>query len=49
MNGSWVTVASSRSTGSEEQISYAGTPGYYSWVVESWSGSGSYTIDQGRP
>lgn len=49
VNGSWVTVASSRSTGSEEQISYAGTPGYYSWVVESWSGSGSYTIDQGRP
>lgn len=49
VNGSWVTVAQSRGASSQEQISYVGTAGYYSWVVESWRGSGSYTIDQGRP
>jgi subtilisin family serine protease len=49
-NGSrWVQVASSTSTGPDEQISYSGTSGYYSWRVESWSGSGTYTIGMDRP
>ncbi|MCK0113455.1 S8 family peptidase [Ornithinimicrobium sp. F0845] len=46
---SWVRVASSLSTGSEEQINYAGSSGYYSWVVRSYSGSGSYTFSLDRP
>ncbi len=45
----WVRVASSLSTGSEEQISYTGTAGYYSWQVRSYSGSGSYTFSLDRP
>jgi len=44
-NGSgWSTVASSLSSSSNESISYSGTAGYYVWRVESYSGSGSYTL-----
>jgi subtilisin family serine protease len=44
-NGStWVTVASSTSSTSNETISYAGTSGYYMWQVYSYSGSGSYNF-----
>lgn len=46
---SWVTVAQSISAGSSEEISYDGTAGDYSWVVQSYSGSGSYTFDLARP
>ena len=49
-NGSsWVTVAQSISSTSEEQITYSGTSGYYSWRVQSYSGSGSYTFGLDRP
>lgn len=49
-NGSsWVRVASSLSTGSQEQITYTGTAGYYSWEVRSYRGSGSYTFSLDRP
>ncbi|HXH78307.1 S8 family peptidase [Nocardioides sp.] len=49
-NGSsWVTVAQSISSTSEEKITYNGTTGYYSWRVESYSGSGSYTFGLDRP
>ncbi|WP_228266526.1 S8 family peptidase [Ornithinimicrobium ciconiae] len=49
-NGSsWVRVASSLSTGSQEQVTYAGTAGYYSWAVHSYRGSGSYTFALDRP
>jgi subtilisin family serine protease len=49
-NGSsWVEVARSIGTSADEQISYTGTAGYYSWRVESWSGSGSYTLGFDRP
>ena len=49
-NGSsWVVVARSISSTSEEDISYSGTSGYYSWRVESYSGSGSYTFGLDRP
>jgi len=40
----WVTVAASESVTSEEQIAYAGTSGYYRWIVNSFSGSGSYSF-----
>jgi subtilisin family serine protease len=44
-NGStWVTVASSTSSTSNETISYAGTSGYYIWQVYSYNGSGSYNF-----
>jgi PKD repeat protein len=40
----WVTVASSLSADSEEQIAYSGSAGYYRWRVYSYSGSGSYSF-----
>jgi subtilisin family serine protease len=49
-NGSaWVVVAQSISSGADEQLSYSGTAGYYSWRVESYSGSGTYTFGFDRP
>ncbi|MGH3334216.1 MAG: S8 family peptidase [Nocardioides sp.] len=49
-NGSsWVVVAQSISSGPDEQISYSGTSGNYSWRVESYTGSGSYTFGFDRP
>lgn len=49
-NGStWVTVAQGISAGSAEEVSYNGTAGSYSWVVDSYSGSGSYTFELDRP
>ncbi|HEX5511756.1 MAG TPA: S8 family peptidase [Actinomycetales bacterium] len=49
-NGSsWATVARSLNYGSTENVSYSGTAGSYRWVVDSWSGSGSYTLKTGRP
>ena len=42
-------VAQSISSTSEEKITYTGTAGYYSWRVESYSGSGSYTFGLDRP
>ncbi|MDT8448801.1 MAG: PKD domain-containing protein [Wenzhouxiangellaceae bacterium] len=42
-NGSnWVTVASSLSSSSSEQIDYQGSSGFYYWRINSFSGSGSY-------
>jgi subtilisin family serine protease len=44
-NGSaWLIVARSESTTSSEDISYAGTSGYYRWQIYSYSGSGSYNF-----
>lgn len=40
----WSQVASSTTADSSEEISYNGSSGYYLWVVESYSGSGSYTF-----
>lgn len=49
-NGSrWVTVAQGISTGSDENVSYRGTSGYYSWTVKSYRGSGNYTFGLDRP
>ncbi|MBC8069172.1 MAG: trypsin-like serine protease [Deltaproteobacteria bacterium] len=49
-NGSgWATVASSASGSPDESISYGGTAGYYAWIVESYSGSGSYTLTLDTP
>ncbi|MGH9156396.1 MAG: S8 family serine peptidase [Acidimicrobiales bacterium] len=45
----WVTVAQGVSGGSNEDVTYAGTAGYYVWRVESAAGSGSYTFAMQRP
>lgn len=45
----WVTVASSLSPDSEEEITYNGSAGYYAWRIYSYSGSGSYTFYLDRP
>lgn len=40
----WSTVASSLSYTSDEEIIYNGGAGYYAWRINSYSGSGSYTL-----
>jgi hypothetical protein len=40
----WVYVASSTNNGSEEAISFYGTPGFYTWQVYSFNGGGAYTL-----
>jgi hypothetical protein len=47
--GSWRTVASGTSSTSDETVSYSGRRGYYLWVVESYTGSGSYDFCLTRP
>ncbi|MFC4336307.1 S1 family peptidase [Salininema proteolyticum] len=49
-NGSyWQTVASGTTPQSEETVSYDGSAGYYRWIAESYSGSGSYSIGWDQP
>ncbi len=48
-SGSWVLRDSSTTGSSEETVSYNGRRGYYLWVVESYSGSGSYDFCMNRP
>ncbi len=45
----WATVARARGATASESLSYAGTPGYYTWKVTDVSGSGAYTIWFQRP
>ncbi|MBL0887192.1 S1 family peptidase [Myceligenerans indicum] len=43
-NGSsWSTVAQGITSSSHEEVTYSGSSGYYRWVVDAYSGSGSYT------
>jgi hypothetical protein len=49
-NGSsWATVASATSSGPDETLTYDGTAGYYTYLVQSVSGSGSYTLAYSTP
>jgi len=41
---SWSRMPVSQGTTSTENITYAGTAGYYYWRVYSYSGSGAYTL-----
>ncbi len=44
-NGSsWVNVKSGTTASNNEDVSYAGTSGYYRWRVHSYSGSGAYDL-----
>lgn len=45
----WVRVASSLSSGSHEEISYEGEAGSYSYVVQSYRGSGAYSMRYEAP
>ncbi|MFT4627938.1 MAG: subtilisin family serine protease [Myxococcota bacterium] len=40
----WAVVAFSESYSSSESIAYDGSPGYYHWVVNAYSGSGAYDL-----
>lgn len=44
-DGRWYTVAKSDSPGASETIETNQTAGIYRWVVQSYSGSGSYTLN----
>jgi streptogrisin C len=41
--GSWTTVAQGITAAADENVRYTGTSGTYRWVVDAYSGSGSYT------
>ncbi|MFI6511741.1 S1 family peptidase [Streptosporangium sp. NPDC050855] len=45
----WRVVASSRSAGPDEKITYTGTPGFYRYRVASVAGSGAYTVGLRAP
>jgi aqualysin 1 len=45
----WSTVASGVGTTSNEDVTYNGTVGYYTWRVVSYSGSGNYLFGMVRP
>ena len=49
LNNSWTMVAKAETSTSNEVIKYNGTAGYYTWVVESYSGSGSYNFWLKKP
>jgi hypothetical protein len=49
VNNYWSMVAKSEGPTSTEAITYNGTAGYYTWTVESYSGSGSYTFWLQKP
>lgn len=49
-NGSaWDRVAVSENATENEEISYTGTSGYYTWLINSYSGSGNYSFWLQRP
>ncbi len=49
INGGWALVAKAENAGTTETIKYNGTAGYYTWVVASYSGSGSYSFYLKKP
>ena len=49
INNAWTVVAKAENAGTSETIKYSGTAGYYTWVVSSYSGSGSYNFYLKKP
>lgn len=47
--GSWSLVAKSEGEVSNETIKYNGTAGYFTWIVESYAGAGSYKFYLKKP
>lgn len=48
-DGEWVEVDSSTRRGSEESVTYEGSPGYYIWRVYAKSGNGAYEFQFNQP
>ena len=48
-NGRWSTVAQGITTSADEQVTYSGTAGTYRWLVQSYSGSGAFTLGYDTP
>jgi aqualysin 1 len=49
-NGSaWEIVGRGQTTGSDEQVTYSGTPGYYIWGVWARTGTGAYDLTIQKP
>ncbi|MEV0457307.1 M64 family metallopeptidase [Catellatospora methionotrophica] len=49
-NGSaWTVVASAATSGPDETLTYSGTAGYYTYLLQSASGAGSYTFAYSAP
>jgi hypothetical protein len=46
---SWLVVAQSTGLTSDEQVTYVGSPGYYTWRVLSLAGSGNYDFWMKQP
>ena len=49
LNNTWALVAKAENNGSTETIKYNGTAGYYTWLVKSYSGAGSYNFYLKKP
>ncbi|MGW5051363.1 S8 family peptidase [Actinokineospora sp. NPDC004072] len=45
----WTTVASGATPQANEEVEYNGTPGYYTWRIHAYSGSGNYTLKTDKP
>lgn len=48
-SGRWRTVAQGITASADELVSYTGPSGTYRWLVRSYSGSGSLTLEWNRP
>jgi hypothetical protein len=48
-NNNWAMVAKAETDGSKETLKYNGTAGYYTWVVQSYSGAGNYNFYLKKP
>ena len=49
LNNAWTLVAKAENSGTGETIKYNGTAGFYTWVVKSYSGAGSYNFYLKKP
>ena len=49
INNTWTVVAKQENGGTTETIKYSGTAGYYTWLVASYSGGGSYNFYLKKP
>jgi ABC-type proline/glycine betaine transport system substrate-binding protein len=49
VNNTWTLMAKAENDGTQETIKYNGTAGYYTWVVQSYSGAGCYSFYLKKP
>ncbi|MBK8259742.1 MAG: trypsin-like serine protease [Nannocystis sp.] len=48
-NNTWALVAKAETNSTNETIKFNGSAGYYTWVIRSYSGAGSYSFYLKRP